>query len=195
MMSERVNQPNTTFRAKFKRMDESTADEWARIEAQNDGLIDALPDRILDQLRLLESDTGGFAVDRLTHSLQTARRAEIDGRDDAYLVCALLHDLGDVLAPLNHADIAAAILKPWVPAAYHWMVEKHGVFQGYYFWHFIGGDRNARDALREHEYYDLTEEFVRKYDMLAFDDEYPTPPLDHYEPLIRRFFVEASQPS
>jgi len=176
-------------------MDESTAEEWAHIEAQHHGLTDALPDRILDQLRLLNSDAGGFAIDRLTHSLQTAHRAEIDGRDDAYLVCALLHDIGDVLGPANHADVAAAILKPWVPAAYSWMVEKHGVFQGYYFWHHIGGDRNARDAHKGHAYYDLTEEFVRKYDMPAFDDEYPTPPLDHYEPLIRGFFVDASSSS
>ena len=79
-MTAAMNQPDTPFRATFKRMDESTAEEWAHIEAQHDGLIDALPDRILDQLRLLESDAGGFAVDRLTHSLQTAHRAEIDGR-------------------------------------------------------------------------------------------------------------------
>jgi len=75
------------------------------------------------------------------------------------------------------------------------MVKKHGVFQGYYFWHHIGGDRNASDAFKEHEYYDLTEEFVRKYDMPAFDDEYPTPALDHYEPLIRGFFVHAAPPN
>ena len=192
-MSIATSQPNIPCRAKFRRMDESTAEEWALMEAQNDGLIDALPDRILDQLRLLKSDAGGFAVDRLTHSLQTAHRAEIDGRDAPYLICALLHDIGDVLGPRNHADIAAAIVRPWVPAAYHWMVEKHGVFQGYYFWHHIGADRDARDVFKGHEYYDVTEEFVRKYDMLAFDDEYPTPPLDHYEPLIREFFVDASQ--
>jgi predicted HD phosphohydrolase len=190
-----MNRATTQFRATFKRMDESTADEWARMAAQGDGLVESLPDRILDQLRLLSSDASGFAVDRLTHSLQTARRAESDGRDDPYLVCALLHDIGDVLAPLNHADIAAAIVKPWVPPAYHWMVENHGVFQGYYFWHHIGEDRNARDALKGHEYYDVAEEFVRKYDMLAFDDGYPTPPLDHYEPLIRAFFVEGSRPA
>jgi predicted HD phosphohydrolase len=178
----------TTFGAGFKRMDESTAEDWARILTLHQGLVDALPDRIMDQLRLLDSQEGGFAVDRLTHSLQTAHRAERDGRDDAYVVCALLHDIGDVLGPLNHADVAAAVLRPWVSEAYHWMVDKHAVFQGYYFWHHIGGDRNARDAFRGHDYYDLTEEFVRKYDMPAFDDEYPTPPLEHYEPLLRSFF-------
>ncbi|HEV2368414.1 MAG TPA: HD domain-containing protein [Acidimicrobiales bacterium] len=177
-------------RALFKRMDESTAEDWALISGRHDDALDALPDHLLEQLRMLDNESGGFLVDRLTHSLQTAHRAEVDGRDDAYLVCALLHDIGDVLGPRNHADIAAAVLRPWVSDAYLWMVQQHAVFQGYYFWHHIGGDRNARDAVRGHEYYDLAEEFVRKYDMPAFDDEYPTPPLEHYEPLVRSFFRE-----
>lgn len=180
--------PPTKPRASFTRMDESTAEDWQIITSQHGSLVVDLPDRLLGQLRQLDNDFGGFAVDRLTHSVQTAARAEADGRDDAYLVCALLHDIGDLLGPLNHADIAAAILQPWVPESYHWMVAKHGVFQGYYFWHHIGADRNARDELEGHEHYDLTEEFVRKYDMPAFDPGYPTPPLEHYEPLIRSFF-------
>jgi predicted HD phosphohydrolase len=98
-------------------MDQSTAEEWAAMAAMEDKDLSALSDRLLAQLHLLDNEHGGFAVDRLTHSLQTAHRAEADGRDDAYLVCALLHDVGDVLGPLNHADIAAAILKPWVSEA------------------------------------------------------------------------------
>ena len=109
-------QPETRFRATFKRMDESTAEEWALIEAQDDGIVGALPDRILDLLRLLDSGAGGFAVDRLTHSLQTAHRAEEDGRDDAYIVCALVHDIGDTLTPLNHADLGAAIVNLGCPS-------------------------------------------------------------------------------
>jgi predicted HD phosphohydrolase len=182
---------DTGERARFKRMEDSTAEEWIIIGHQHTGLETALPDRILDQLRLLDDGAGGFNVDRLTHSLQTAHRAEVDGRDDAYLVCALLHDIGDSLGPRDHAIVAAAIVKPWVSEPYHWMVEQHAVFQGYYFWHHIGGDRNARDAFKDHKYYDLAEEFVRKYDMPAFDDEYPTPPLEHYEPLVRSFFRQA----
>ena len=181
---------NVRFHASFRRMDESTADEWSQMEAQDDGLIASLPDRLLEQLRLLDSDASGFAVDRLTHSLQTAARAEQDGRDDAYLISALLHDIGDVLSPLNHADVAAAIVKPWVPNSYHWMVQHHGIFQGYYFWHYLGGNRYAREELRDHEYYECGEEFVRKYDMLAFDPEYSTPPLKYYEPLLRGFLIE-----
>ena len=186
-----MTQPGVRDRATFTRMDESTAEGWAQIMAQHGGLVDELPNQLLAQLRLLDSDYGGFAVDRLTHSLQTAHRAEVDGRDEAYVMCALFHDVGDVLGPLNHADIAAAVLRPWVSDAYHWMVQHHGVFQGYYFWHYIGGDRNARDAFRGHEHYELTEEFVRKYDMPAFDPDYRNPPLEHYEPLVRSFFSSA----
>lgn len=182
----------TPYRARFTRMDESTAEEWAAMVAMEDEDLSALPDRLLAQLRLLDNEHGGFAVDRLTHSLQTTHRAEADGRDDAYLVCALLHDVGDVLGPLNHADIAAAILKPWVSEAYHFMVLEHGIFQGYYFWHYVGGDRDARDEFRGHEHYDLTEEFVRCYDMPSFDPEYATPPLEHYEPMLRSFFSRPS---
>ena len=184
--------PPAPYRASFTRMDESTAEEWARIEAQDDGVLGALPERLLEQLRLLDTDGSGFAVDRLTHSLQTAHRAETDGRDDAYLVCAVLHDIGDLLCPRNHADLAAAVLEPWVPDAYHWMVREHDVFQGYYFWHHLDGDRHARDTLKDNPYYEVAEEFVRKYDMPSFDPDYRTPPLEHYEPLLRSFFVENS---
>jgi len=185
-----MTKTETGERAHFKRMEDSTAADWVIIE-QHTGMEKALPDRILDQLRLLDDGGGGFNIDRLTHSLQTAHRAEVDGRDDAYVMCALIHDIGEILGPMDHAIVAAAILKPWVSEPYHWMVEQHAVFQGYYFWHHIGEDRNARDALKGHPYYDLTEEFVRKYDMPAFDDEYPTPPLEHYEPLVRSFFDKA----
>ena len=97
-------------------------------------------------MRDLEIDHGGFPVNRLEHSLQTATRAERDGRDDEYVLCALLHDIGDTLSPFNHPDIAACILKPFVSEANHFMVKHHGAFQGYYFWHYIGLDQNAREA-------------------------------------------------
>ena len=155
-----------------------------------DWLKSHLPPYPAHRLRLLDSGAGGFAVDRLTHSLQTAHRAEEDGRDDAYIVCALVHDIGDTLTPLNHADLGAAIVKPWVPESYHWMVKHHDVFQGYYFWHYFGLDRNARDVFKSNEFYEAGKEFVDKYDMLAFDPDYPTPPLTHYETLLRGFFVE-----
>jgi predicted HD phosphohydrolase len=182
----------TAARASFTRMDESTAEDWALIRGADSAWRETFVHNVLAQLRLLGTESGGFAVDRLTHSLQTAHRAELDGRDDAYVVCALVHDIGDTLGPQNHAEIAAAVVRPWVSEAYHWMVAQHGVFQGYYFWHLIGGDRNARDEFAGHPHYDLTEEFVRLYDMPAFDPAYATPALEHFEPLLRSFFVEGA---
>ena len=120
-----------------------------------------LPDRVLAHLKMLQGDCGGFAIDRLEHCLQTATRAHRDGRDEEYVVCALLHDMGDILGPRNHADVAAAILKPFVSEQNHWMVEKHAIFQGYYFFHHLGLDRNMREEFRDHPWYAVTEEFCR----------------------------------
>ncbi len=172
-------------RAAFHAMDEGTAEDWAIIGAAHGELTRGLPDRVLTHLRLLDGDFGGFAVDRLTHSLQTAARAERAGRPDAYVLCALLHDIGDTLAPYNHADVAAAMLKPFVSEDLHWMVEHHTDFQGYYYYHFLGGDRDKRERYRGSPYFDLTAEFCADYDQAAFDPAYPTPPLEHYEPLVR----------
>ena len=176
---------SATDRATFTTMQEGTAEDWAIIGAHALPFMAALPDRVLAHLRLLDGDFGGFGVDRLTHSLQTAARAEKAGRDDAYVLCALLHDIGDTLGAYNHADIAAAIVKPFVGDDLHWMVEHHAEFQGYYFFHYLGLDRNARDKYAGHPQFDLTAEFCADYDSPAFDPSYPTPPLEHYEPLVR----------
>ena len=182
-----------TERAAFTRMDQSTRHDWAVIGRHlADYTANTLADRVLAELGHMGGEHGGFAVDRLTHSLQTAHLAEQDGHDEEYLVCALVHDIGDGLAPLNHCDLAAAVVKPYVSEANHWMVKNHGVLQGYYFWHHIGWDRNARDALRDSEHYERTEEFCAKYDMLAFDPDGTTPPLSHYEPLIRKTFTHVN---
>src|SRR6185503_4117990 len=172
-------------RAKFHAMTEGTLEDWQAIAGEMIQFYPGLPDRVMTHLRLLEGDHGGFAVDRLTHSLQTATRAERAGRDDEYVLCALLHDIGDTLASYNHADLAAAVVKPFVSEQNHWMVEKHAIFQGYYFFHFIGVDRNLRDQFRGHEWFDYTAEFCAEYDQTAFDPGYDTLPLEHFEPLVR----------
>ena len=176
-------------RASFTKFEDSTQEEWAEIIRQLPITQAMAGQNVIDQLRLLERDHGGFPVSRLEHSLQTATRAEEDGRDEEYVLCALIHDIGDTLAPYNHPSIAAGLLKPFVSEANHWMVEHHGIFQGYYFWHFLGADRNARDAFRDSPYYDYTEEFCAKYDQTAFDPHYASAPLSHYEPLIRQYLV------
>ncbi len=177
-----------TARTSFTSFAESTAQDWATILPQLAVTQSLVPDHIIEQLGHLRQDHGGFPVDRLEHSLQTATRAERDGRDLEYVMCALVHDIGDTLTPYNHPAIGAAIVRPFVSPANHWMVEHHGIFQGYYFWHYIGLDQNAREAYRDSPYFDHTEEFCAKYDQTAFDDGYGSEPLEHFEPMIRAFF-------
>jgi predicted HD phosphohydrolase len=180
-------------KAGFTNFENATADDWAIIKGELPVTQAMAAANIIDQLEMLKRDDGGFPVNRLEHSLQTATRAMEDGRDDEYVLCALLHDIGDTLAPMNHPDIAAAILKPFVSEANHWMVAHHGIFQGHYFWHHIGMDRNAREAFRGSEYFEYTEEFCAKYDQMAFDPDYVSAPLETFEPVIRRFFVPATE--
>ena len=177
-----------TQRAKFTAMTEGTAEDWAIIAGEYIPFAAQGGKRILDHLKLLAGDSGGFPVDRLTHSLQTATRAHRDGRDEEYVVCALLHDIGDMLGAYNHPDIAASILQPFVSEQNHWMVAKHGIFQGYYFFHHLGMDRNMRDGLRDHPHFEYTAEFCEKYDQTAFDPNYESMPLEAFEPMVIKLF-------
>jgi len=178
-------------RATFTGMEESTAEDWAIIGKSFAAHGRGLADRVLDHIGLLDGDFGGFAVDRLTHSLQTATRAFRAGEDEEYVVCALLHDIGDTLGSYNHADIAAAILKPFVADENHWMVEQHAVFQGYYFFHHLGMDRNLREQFRGHPSFERTAIFCERYDAPAFDPSAETLPLEAFEPMVRRLFAAA----
>ncbi len=177
-------------RASFTHIKDGTQADW-KIIADNFGHLTAgLPDRILAHLQLLDGDFGGFPVDRLTHCLQTATLAHRDGKDDEYVVCALLHDIGDTLGSYNHADVAAVLLEPFVSEANHWMIKHHGIFQGYYFFHFLGMDRNLRDQFKDHPHFKYTLEFVSKYDAPAFDPAGETLPLSYFEPMVRKVFAE-----
>lgn len=180
-------------RAKFTHMEDGTAEDWSIIAQDFGAYATQLPDRILAHLRLLDGDFGGFPVDRLTHSLQTATLAHRDGRDEEYVVCALLHDIGDTLGSYNHADIAAAILKPFVSPENLWMIEKHAIFQGYYFFHHLGLDRHLREQFKDHPQFEQTIEFCARYDAAAFDPEGETLPLEFFEPMLRRVFAKPRQ--
>jgi predicted HD phosphohydrolase len=185
---ETIMDDNGMDRAGFSDMAESTAEDWQVIMAEQIKFAPAGGKRVLDHLRLLEGDYGGFPVDRLTHCLQTATRAHRDGRPDDYVVMALLHDIGDTLGAFNHPDIAAAILKPFVSEELHWIVQNHGIFQGVNFFHHIGLDRDMREKFRGHEHFAATEEFIEKYDCPAFDPEYDTLPLEFFEPMVMKMF-------
>lgn len=180
-------------RANFMRMQDSTREDWQLIGGEFAQFARALPERVMAHLKLLEGDYGGFPVDRYTHSLQTATRALRDGRDEEYVVCALLHDIGDTLGSFNHPDIAAAIVQPFVSEANHWMVKHHGIFQGHYFFHHIGLDRDLRDQFKDHPHYERTAEFCELYDNPAFDPKGETLPIEEFEPMLRRLMAQPKQ--
>ncbi|KJK15614.1 HD domain-containing protein [Pseudomonas sp. 2(2015)] len=179
--------------ARFNHMQDGTEQDWAIIAEDFRAYASQLADRILAHLHLLDGDFGGFPIDRLSHSLQTASRAWRDGRDEEYVVCALLHDIGDTLGSYNHPDIAAAILKPFISPENLWMVEKHGVFQGYYFFHHLGMDRHLREQFQDHPQYQQTIEFCARYDAAAFDPGYDSLPLSFFEPMLQRLFAKPRQ--
>jgi predicted HD phosphohydrolase len=181
------------MKTQFKAMTESTAEDWQVILGEQRQFQAGLPDRILEHLSLLGGDFGGFPVDRLQHCLQTAELAAEAGEDDEYVVCALLHDIGDTLGPFNHADVGAAILEPFVSEANHWMVKHHGIFQGYNFFHHFGMDRNMRDNFKDSEHYERTARFIEKYDNPAFDNSKPELSLELFAPLVHRVMAEPKQ--
>ena len=180
-------------RATFTRMDQSTAGDWQLIVGEFMPFSQRLPERILAHLKLLDGDYGGFPIDRYSHCLQTATLAWRDGRDEEYVVCALLHDIGDTLGCYNHPDIAAAVLKPFVSEANLWMVQHHGIFQGYNFFHHIGLDRDMREQFKGQPHYARTEEFIALYDNPAFDPKGETLPISEFEPMLRRVFATPKQ--
>jgi predicted HD phosphohydrolase len=180
-------------RAQFHAMTEGTLEDWRLIGGEMARFAERLPDRLIAHLSLLRGDHGGFPVDRLEHCLQTATRAHHAGRDEEYVVCALLHDIGDTLGTYNHADIAGSIVKPFVSEENHWMVEHHAIFQGYYFFHFLGLDRDMREKFRGHPHFERTEEFCRLFDQVAFDPNFKSMPLEAFEPMIHRAFSRPRQ--
>jgi predicted HD phosphohydrolase len=175
--------------ATFTRMDESTAEQWATIgmeTAKNQGRV---ADRVLMLLRSLDEVVDGFAVDQLTHCLQTATMAERDGADKEVVVAALCHDVGKAISVPNHPAIAAEMLRPYVRPAVYEMIRVHQDFQGRHYYHHFGGDPNARDQYEGAPWFDLAAQFADEWDQTAFDPDYATLPLEHFEPLVRERFA------
>lgn len=149
-----------------------------------------MADQVLAHLRMMAGASAGFQVDRLQHSLQTATRAyRADPSDEEMILCALLHDIGELMAPVDHPSFAAAIVRPYVSAENSWMVLMHSVFQGYYYWQHLGRDNTQREAYRGHPAFERTVLFCERYDAPAFDPAYDTMPLEAFEPIVRRIFA------
>ena len=169
----------------FTQMKYGSREEYLFLHEMESQYLRALPERMLSALERLGDSIQGYQVSRLTHSLQTAGRAEDDGADLEYVVAALLHDIGDELAPENHSQLAAAVIRPYVRAEVAWVVEMHGLFQMKYYAHHYGKDRDAYLAYREHPWFDACVRFCERWDQGSFDPAYPTRPLSHYEPMLR----------
>lgn len=172
----------------FTQMRDGTKADYDLLHGHERAYIAALPDRILAGLRALDDGLGGYRISRLDHSLQAATRAEADSADIDWIVAALVHDIGDALAPENHSQMAAAILRPYVRAEVTWVVAMHGVFQQHYYGHHVGLDPDAREAYRGHQWFGSCERFCERWDQSSFDPEYPTAPLEHFAPMVREVF-------
>ena len=172
----------------FTEMKHGTKEDYLFLEKHEKNYVSKTADRILKYMSGLTQTLEGYPISRLEHSLQSATKALRAGEDEEMIVAALLHDIGDELAPMNHSEYAAAILKPYVSEKIHWIVERHGEFQAFYYAHHLGGDRNKRDKYKNHKYYQATIDFCEKYDQGCFDPNYKSLPLEHFEPMVRRIF-------
>ena len=176
--------PATPTWTKFS---EATRADLAAVEAQEARSAARLPHRLLDYMRSIEEvKLDAMPVGAIVHCRQTATRAHRDGRDEEYVVCALLHDIGELMATFNHGDFAAAVLKPYVSADNHWMIEHHPIFQGHYFFEHLDLDPDARDRYRDHPCFARTAEFCARYDQISFDPGYDSLPLDFFVPMVER---------
>ena len=173
---------------KFTEMKKGSKEDYELLAEYEKNYVNELPDRILESLKNLDNSVDGYQVSRLEHSLQSATRAEKDGADEEMIVATLLHDIGDSLAPYNHSQLIAAVLRPYVSEKVHWIMLHHGLFQEYYYAHHLGKDRNLRDKFKDHPYYQDAIDFCEKWDQKSFDPNYESFPLDHFEPMVRRLF-------
>jgi predicted HD phosphohydrolase len=174
----------------FTRMADGTREDYDLLARVEQGYLDALPDRLLQAVEALRESFPGYQVSRCEHSLQSASRALRDGRDEEYVVAALLHDIGDELAPHTHGEMVAAILRPYVREELCWVVEHHGAFQIFYYGEQTGDDPNTRDRWADHPWFDACAEFCELYDQNCFDPAYDSEPLSTFEPMVRRVFAE-----
>lgn len=172
----------------FRRMEDGTREDYELLDRGERAYVRALPERVMAALQKLDQSLPGYPVSRLGHSLQAATRALRDGADDELIVAALIHDVGDELAPYNHSEVAAGIIRPYVRPEVAWIVEQHGLFQSYYYAHHTGGNRNARERFRDHPWYQACKDFCANWDQCSFDPGYAAEPLSTFESRLREIF-------
>ncbi len=173
---------------KFTQMKDGDKEDYAFLTEHEVEFTKGTADRLLSAMVDLDKGLSGYQVTRLGHSIQSATRALNDGADVDWIVSALLHDIGDIYAPYNHDEYAAAILRPFVREQCAWVVEKHGDFQMVYYGHHVGGNPNKRDAFKGHPYFDDCAEFCERWDQSSFDPNYNSQPLSFFTGMVQEVF-------
>jgi predicted HD phosphohydrolase len=180
---------NSAKTVSFTQMKDGTQEDYQLLHELEKPYLALTADRVLDEMRRHgETTLEGYRITRLDHGLQSATRAEADGADIDWVVGALLHDIGDGLAPQNHDRFSAEVIRPFVRWEVAWTVEHHGIFQMLYFGHHYGWDRDARDRYRDHPCFDTCAAFCERWDQASFDPEYLAKPLSYFEPMVREVF-------
>ena len=173
---------------KFTQMKDGDEEDYTFLTEHEVEFTKGTADRLLSAMVDLDKGLSGYQVTRLGHSIQSATRAFNDGADVDWIVSALLHDIGDIYAPYNHDEYAAAILRPFVREQCAWVVEKHGDFQMVYYGHHVGGNPNKRDAFKGHPYFDDCAEFCERWDQSSFDPNYNSKPLSFFTGMVQEVF-------
>ena len=172
----------------FTEMKHGSKEDYELLEKYEHNFERETADRLLKYLASQTTTLEGYQITRLEHSLQAATRAYRNNESEEMVVATLLHDIGDELAPMNHSQYAASIIRPYVSEKTYWIINHHGLFQTFYSAHHLGGDRNARDKFKDHKYYQATVDFCEKYDQSSFDPNYKSLPLEHFAPMVKNIF-------
>ena len=172
----------------FTEMKHGSKEDYELLEKYEHNFERETADRLLKYLASQTTTLEGYQITRLEHSLQAATRAYRNNESEEMVVATLLHDIGDELAPMNHSQYAASIIRPYVSEKTYWIINHHGLFQTFYSAHHLGGDRNARDKFKDHRYYQATVDFCEKYDQSSFDPDYKSMTLKEFEPMVKRIF-------
>ena len=189
-ITTRQAKPQTQEVVSFIHMADGTKEDYELLARLEETFNRSLPDRLLNALDALKHSLSGYKVSRYEHSMQAATHAYHNGESEEMIVAALLHDIGDELAPYTHGEMVAAIFKPYMSEKTCWIIKHHGLFQLYYYAHLVGGDRHARDRYKDHPYYQATVDFCEKYDQNCFDPDFESLPIDFFEPMVRQIFSQ-----
>ena len=172
----------------FTEMKNGTKEDYQLLEKYEKNYERNTADRILNYLATQMKTLEGYQITRLEHSLQAATRAFRNKESEEMVVATLLHDIGDDLAPMNHSQYAASIIKPYVSEKIYWIIQQHGLFQAYYRAEHLDGNKNARDKFKDHEHYEATIKFCENYDQSSFNPNYKSMSLDDFSPIVKRIF-------